>query len=154
MPTYCTTAACARKKKRANYGVQGSRKKEWCGTCAKEHGGVLLGTPQMCEDCRNTRASYGLPNTPGRKYKWCGTCAKRYGGVLLSKQMCEDCHNTQASYGLPDSRKRQWCGCPTGSTSPTLGSRRRTVRPTPPSLSTLRHLTRCPRSQRWSGSWR
>ena len=110
MPTYCTTAACARKKKRANYGVQGSRKKEWCGTCAKEHGGVLLGTPQMCEDCRNTRASYGLPNTPGRKYKWCGTCAKRYGGVLLSQKMCEDCHNTQASYGLPDSRKRQWCG--------------------------------------------
>ena len=43
MPIYCTTAACARKKKQATYGVQGSRKKQWCGTCAKEHGGVRLG---------------------------------------------------------------------------------------------------------------
>ena len=42
MPIYCKTPACARKKKHATYGAQGSRKKQWCSTCAKEHGGVRL----------------------------------------------------------------------------------------------------------------
>ena len=36
MPNYCK--ACTGKKKFAHYGLKGSGKKEWCATCAKEHG--------------------------------------------------------------------------------------------------------------------
>ena len=40
MPNYCK--ACTGQKKFAHYGLKGSGKKEWCATCAKEHGGVRL----------------------------------------------------------------------------------------------------------------
>ena len=66
MPIYCTTAACARKKKQATYGVQGSRKMQWCGTCAKEHGGVYAAKWPMCEDCHDKWANFGPPNTKER----------------------------------------------------------------------------------------
>ena len=45
-------------EKWANYGLQGG-KKQWCGSCAKTHGGVLLTTHKMCEDCNEKRANYG-----------------------------------------------------------------------------------------------
>eukprot|EP01045_Picozoa_sp_COSAG04_P017993 COSAG04_NODE_1632_length_6108_cov_12.275087_4_plen_213_part_00 len=72
-----------RRKKRANYGLPDTTQRKWCGTCAKRHGGVLLGKQKMCEDCKGKHANYGLPDTTQRK--WCFTCAKTHGGVLLGK---------------------------------------------------------------------
>ena len=55
MPSYCMGEACAgeKKEKWANYGLPDTTKRKWCGTCAKKHGGVLLGTRKMCEDCHD-----------------------------------------------------------------------------------------------------
>ena len=71
-----------RRKKRAHYGPKGG-KRQWCGTCAKTHGGVYLGQQKMCVDCKEKRANYGEEGTTERR--WCGPCAERYGGVLLGK---------------------------------------------------------------------
>ena len=61
------------RKKRAHFGLKGG-KRQWCGPCAKRHGGVYLSKQPMCEGCQDRHASYGLPNTTKRK--WCASCAK------------------------------------------------------------------------------
>ena len=90
MPLYCKTPACTRKKKHASYGLKSLRKKEWCGPCAKRHGGIYLGKRKMCEDCHKKSAHYGLQGNTKRR--WCGPCAKRHGGVVYlgTRKMCED----------------------------------------------------------------
>ena len=63
MPSYCKGEACVGKRKQAFFGTKGSGKPQWCGPCAKKHGGVYLGKRQMCEDCHDKWANFGPPNT-------------------------------------------------------------------------------------------
>ena len=88
MPCYCKGEACAGGNKVAHYGVKGSRKKHWCATCAKEHGGVLLGKRQMCEDCQVKQASCGEEGN--KKRWWCGTCATALACGRCGMWLC--CH--------------------------------------------------------------
>ena len=66
-------------KKWAEYGLKDSRKRQWCGDCAKTHGGVYLSQRQMCEDCHDKHAHYGKVGSTKRQ--WCGECAQAHGGV-------------------------------------------------------------------------
>ena len=58
MPIYCKEEGCAGWKKYAYFGPKGG-KRQWCGTCAKTHGGVYLGQQKMCVGCKEKWASYG-----------------------------------------------------------------------------------------------
>ena len=53
----------------ASCGEEGGTKRQWCGPCAKRHGGVLLGKQKMCEDCGGKWANYGEEG--GTERRWC-----------------------------------------------------------------------------------
>ena len=63
--------------KHASFGLKGSgsKKRQWCGTCAKEHGGVYLGKRKMCDDCKLAELHIlnAYPRFLGEIYRWvCG----------------------------------------------------------------------------------
>ena len=68
---------------------------------------------KMCQECNNTRASYGYD---GNKYIWCSGCAKNnylQMNIDIKRQcnvlkLCIECNKSVASVGYDD-KKRIWC---------------------------------------------
>jgi hypothetical protein len=68
---------------RASFGVAGTKTALWCGSCAKEHGGVDVKS-RICP-C-GKRASFGVAGA--KTALWCSACAKEHGGVDISSRKC------------------------------------------------------------------
>ena len=61
MGRFCE-ACTGRKRKYASYGLKDTRKKRWCGPCAKKQRGATerIGGQKMCEDCKEKQPHCGL----------------------------------------------------------------------------------------------
>lgn len=83
-------------KKVPAFGLPGTTKALWCGTCAQVLGGVNV-ISSMCQVCEKSRASYGEPGTKTKI--WCAPCGRERGGVDVANKMCEECGLVQANHG-------------------------------------------------------
>ncbi len=96
----------------ATFGMAHDGKRRWCTSC-RPSGAQSLMKKNMCENCPDIRASYGIPTedgTPAVK-RWCAKCSRANPGseCLIRKRVCEDCGTSRAVVGVAGGQKR-WCG--------------------------------------------